>query len=139
MKRFLIDECLSYALAAVAKERGAHADFAPHIGLAGWQDWNVARFAFERDYILVTNNRRDFLKEYAKQDLHGGLVILVPQGDRAEQLDLFSRVLDRLAEMNEEPVNKLIEILRDGTIYVREWSRRAPDPGHVDNPDWKLT
>jgi predicted nuclease of predicted toxin-antitoxin system len=139
VKPFLIDECLSSALAAVAKERGVQADFAPHIGLAGWQDWNLVRFAFDHNYIVVTNNRRDFLKEYAKQDLHGGLVILVPHGDRAEQIDLFSRVLDHLAEMNEEPVNKLIEVLEDGTIHVREWTRHVHDTDHVGSPIWKRT
>ena len=53
MHRFLIDECLSASLVAVAKERGLLADFGPHIGMPGWQDWNIARFAFEYGYVVV--------------------------------------------------------------------------------------
>jgi hypothetical protein len=86
--RLLIDECLSASLAAVAKERGVSADFGPHIGLAGWQDWNISTFAFERDYSVVTNNRRDFLREYLKYDLHNGLVVVVPYVARQQQIDL---------------------------------------------------
>jgi predicted nuclease of predicted toxin-antitoxin system len=136
MKRFFIDECLSASLAAVAKERGVLADFGPHIGLAGWQDWNIARFAFENDYIVVTNNRRDFLKEYLKHGIHNGLVIIVPNVEREPQIDLFSRVLDHLAEMNDLPVNKVIEILEDGTIHTREWTSDDHDIAHIGNPSW---
>ena len=41
MDRFLIDECLSADLVATAKARGYDADYVPHIGKAGWQDWNL--------------------------------------------------------------------------------------------------
>jgi hypothetical protein len=34
--RFLIDECLSAALVAVAKERGFQADYVTYIGKSGW-------------------------------------------------------------------------------------------------------
>jgi hypothetical protein len=40
MDRFLIDECLNADLVAIAKARGYDADYVPHIGKAGWQDWN---------------------------------------------------------------------------------------------------
>ena len=66
-ERFLIDECLSGRLVAAAKARGFQADYVTHLGKAGWQDWNLVRFAFANDYIVVTDSRRDFLKEYAKQ------------------------------------------------------------------------
>lgn len=33
----------------------------------------------EEDFTFVTNNARDFRKLYAKEDLHAGLVIIVPQ------------------------------------------------------------
>lgn len=136
MQRFFIDECLSAALAATAKERGLPADFGPHIGMAGWQDWNIARFAFENDYIVVTNNRRHFLREYLKYDLHNGLIVIVPNLDRDLQMDLFSRVLDYLSEMNELPVNKLVEVLEDGSIHVREWTSDDHDISHISAPNW---
>lgn len=92
--RFFIDECLSAALVAVAKDRGYPAVFGPHLGMAGWQDWNIVKFAVENGHVVVTNNRRDFLKEYLKYDTHPGLVVLVPQAERSVQTRLFSAVLD---------------------------------------------
>ncbi|WP_424594531.1 DUF5615 family PIN-like protein [Bradyrhizobium sp.] len=62
-QRFLIDECLSGALVAVAKAQGYPADYVTHLGKAGWQDWNLVRFAVANDYIIVTDNRKDFLRE----------------------------------------------------------------------------
>jgi hypothetical protein len=49
-----------------------------HVGLAGWKDWNVVRYAGEGDFILVTNNASDFRQLYAVQPLHVGLIILIP-------------------------------------------------------------
>jgi hypothetical protein len=76
----------------------------------GWQDWSVAEFAFDNDLIVVTNNRRDFLKEYADMELHPGLVIIVPKGDKSTQIEWFAAVVDFLLAMNELPIKKLIEI-----------------------------
>lgn len=137
MNRFLIDECLSVALAAVAKARGFPADFGPHLGLAGWQDWNIARFAFDNDYIIVTNNRRDFLREYLKFDVHAGLVILVPHVDRDRQIKLFSGALDQFALAEDWPVNMLIEVLEDETVHIRQWSHEEHDLGHIAKPGWQ--
>jgi hypothetical protein len=120
----------------VAKERGFVADFGPHLGMVGWQDWNIARFAFERDYVVVTNNRRHFLREYARYDIHNGLVIVVPQVDRDKQIALFSSVLDHLIGLNSLPANQLVEILDDGSIHVRDWSSDDHDIDHVGDPKW---
>jgi predicted nuclease of predicted toxin-antitoxin system len=77
--RFLINECLSGDLVATAKARGYEADYVPHIGKGGWQDWNLVPFAVENDYVVVTLNRRDFLKQHANLEVHPGVVILMPQ------------------------------------------------------------
>ena len=134
--RFFIDECLSAALVAVAKDRGIAAAYGPHIGMAGWQDWNIATFAIENDYVVVTNNRRDFLKEYLRHDLHPGLIVIVPHLDRSSQMRLFNRVIEHLANQDVEPVNLLVEALADGAIISRTWTRLAYDPTHVGNPQW---
>jgi predicted nuclease of predicted toxin-antitoxin system len=138
MHRFFIDECLSASLVAVAKERGLPADFGPHIGMAGWQDWNIARFAVENGYVVVTNNRRDFLREYLKHEMHDGLVIIVPNVEREPQIALFSRVLDHLAGMNDLPVNKVVEILEDAAIHIREWTSTEHDIEHIVRPSWDV-
>jgi predicted nuclease of predicted toxin-antitoxin system len=136
MDRLFIDECLNATLVAIAKERGIPADYGPHIGMAGWQDWNIAQFAFENGYIIVTNNRRHFLREFLKHEVHNGLVVIVPNVERKQQMDLFARLLDYLAGVNDLPINKLIEILEDGSIYIREWTSNDHDIGHINSPTW---
>ncbi|MGH8132693.1 MAG: DUF5615 family PIN-like protein [Steroidobacteraceae bacterium] len=60
--RFLIDECLSVRLVVVAGEAGYEAHHVAHLGKEGWKDWNVASYACEKDFVLVTNNAADFRK-----------------------------------------------------------------------------
>lgn len=51
-------------------------------------------------------------------------------------MDLFARLLDFLAELNALPVNKLVEILEDGSIHVRDWTSDDHDIGHINSPMW---
>lgn len=90
------------------------------MGKTGWQDHNLVPFAVENDYIIVTNNRRDFLKLYMQHGLHGGLIILVPRADRRRMDALFSIALDTLAHLNDDIVNRTIEVLADGSVHVRD-------------------
>jgi len=62
--RILIDECLSIDLIPVANVAGHEAQHVARIGKAGWKDWNVARYAAEGDFVLVTNNATDFREIY---------------------------------------------------------------------------
>ncbi len=107
--RFLIDECLSLDLVSVATEAGYEAYHVVHVGKAGWKDWNVASYAGEGDFIVVTNNGDDFRKLYATRLLHAGLVILVPNDGRAVQKRLFTGALDYLADAG-EPINRVLEV-----------------------------
>ena len=86
--RFLIDECLSIDLVAVARQMGHDAQHVAHVGKAGWKDWNVARYARDGDFVLVTNNASDFRELYATQPLHAGLVIMIPVVNRVLEVDL---------------------------------------------------
>jgi predicted nuclease of predicted toxin-antitoxin system len=54
--RFLIDECLTIDLLSIAGQAGHEAQHVAHVGKAGWKDWNVARYAAEGDFVVVTNN-----------------------------------------------------------------------------------
>lgn len=132
MERLLIDECLSQALLAVAKERGIQADHVVWLGKSGMQDWSLVNFALDHDYAFVTNNRRDFLREYAKLPAHDGLIILVPLADRDEQIRLFGLALDFVAALP-DTVNKLVEIFSDGEIRVRDWSTSDNNSGYTTN------
>ncbi len=134
--KIFVDECLSVALVAVAKNKGIIAEYGPYIGKGGWQDWNIVPFALENNYILVTNNIRHFLKEYIKVALHNGLIIIVPNVDRADQIRLFSIALEAALQLGDDVVNKIVEVLRDGSVHVREWTSERHDIGHIDNPRW---
>ena len=97
------------------------------------QDWNLAPFALDRDYAFVTNNRKDFLREYARLSAHDGLIVLVPMVERDEQIRLFGLVLDRIQALP-DTVNKLVEIFSDGEIRVRDWSVDDNDAGYTAAP-----
>jgi predicted nuclease of predicted toxin-antitoxin system len=95
--RFLIDECLSIELVSVASQAGHEAQHLAHVGKAGWKDRNVALYAQESDFVLVTNNATDFRCIYATTPLHAGLVIIIPNVDRQTQRRLFRGALDEFA------------------------------------------
>lgn len=130
----MIDECLSAGLVAAAKARGVAADHVTHIGKTGWQDWNLASFAVANDYAIVTSNRRDFLKEYAKLDIHSGLVILISKGKRDEQIGLFGKALDVFAAQNGDLVNLLVEVYSPEDVFLQNWNLGQHDVGHIRDP-----
>jgi predicted nuclease of predicted toxin-antitoxin system len=125
MDPILIDECLSPYLAGVAKERGHVAMHVAWLNREGSDDRELAVLAAERDYIIVTNNRRDFLRIYAQLDLHNGLIIIVPTVPAEEQCRLFALALDSV-ERQDSLINLLVEVLADGTVDVRNWSKDDP-------------
>ena len=129
--RLLIDECLSPQLVAISSQSGYEAYHVAHIGKASWTDRDVTRHAIEGDFILVTNNGGDFLRLYAKEPLHAGLVIIVPNVNRIEQTRLFRAALVRLTAVG-EPVNRVLEIDVDenGIVFnFHELPREAPTTG----------
>jgi predicted nuclease of predicted toxin-antitoxin system len=111
--KFLIDECLSIDLVSVAGRAGHEAQHVAHVGKTGWKDWNVVRYASDGDFVLVTNNASDFRRLYAKQPLHAGLVIIIPNVNRPMQQRLFRGALAELATLG-EPVNRVLEVDIDG-------------------------
>lgn len=107
--RFLIDECLSVGLAREAEKAGFEAHHLAHLGKASWKDWRVRDYAVKGDFVLVTNNASDFLALYAAEELHPGLVILVPNVVQEKQVRLFRAVLGRLAQLG-DATNKVLEV-----------------------------
>jgi hypothetical protein len=69
------------------------------------------------DFTFVTNNARDFRKLYAKEALHAGLVIIVPQVLPARQRELFDAVLEELAS-TDELLNEAIEVTLEDEVLV---------------------
>ncbi|WP_246725386.1 DUF5615 family PIN-like protein [Beijerinckia sp. L45] len=117
MIKLLIDECLSVALTHLARDRGFFAEHVTYIGLGGYSDWTLMPIIQRYDFLFVTNNRLDFLKLHGALDVHNGLIIIVPNVSRRQQIALFDRALDRL-ETLPDLINKVLEIEGDGTIRV---------------------
>jgi predicted nuclease of predicted toxin-antitoxin system len=117
--RFLIDECLSVDLVSVANRAGHEAQHVAHIGKAGWKDWNVAGYARDGDFVLVTNNASDFRRLYAAEMVHAGLVIIIPNVGRVVQQLLFNGAIEELSQIG-EPINRVVEVDLDGDVMTFE-------------------
>jgi hypothetical protein len=102
---------------AVAQEHGHDCFYVNWMGLSGESDWDLMPRIIEEDFTFVTNNARDFRKLYAKEELHAGLVIIVPQVLPVVQRDLFALILQDLAD-TQDMVNEVIEVTLDGEDAV---------------------
>ncbi|HEV2897169.1 MAG TPA: DUF5615 family PIN-like protein [Pseudaminobacter sp.] len=124
--RFLIDECLHTSLVAIAEERGHEANHINWLGLSGETDWDLMPRIVEGDFTFVTNNAKDFRKLYAKEPVHAGLIIVVPQVGPEKQRELFDALL---ADLGPEDflVNELIEIeIENGVAVVTRYDLPLP-------------
>ena len=115
--KFLIDECLHTSLEAVAQDNGHDGFHVNWLGLSGEKDWDLMPRIVAEDYTFVTNNARDFRKLYGNEEIHAGLVIIVPQVVPALQRDLFTLILEEMAG-GEELLNEVIEISIEGDEAV---------------------
>uniref|UniRef100_A0A7C1PB33 Toxin-antitoxin system, toxin component, PIN family protein n=1 Tax=Agrobacterium albertimagni TaxID=147266 RepID=A0A7C1PB33_9HYPH len=115
--KFLIDECLHTSLVAVANDNGHDGYHVNWLGLSGEKDWDLMPRIVAEDYTFVTNNARDFRKLYANEEIHAGLVIIVPQVIPALQRELFTLLLEEVAD-GEELLNEVIEVGIEGEEAV---------------------
>jgi hypothetical protein len=92
----------------------------------GETDWNLMPRILEDDFTFVTNNAKDFRKLYAKEPVHPGLLIIVPQVTPEKQRELFNTILEEL-DPDELIVNEVIEIeIGDGNA-IREYIQNGFD------------
>jgi predicted nuclease of predicted toxin-antitoxin system len=120
--KFLIDECLHTSLVGVAQDHGHDCFHVNWLGLSGETDWDLMPRIVANDFTFVTNNARDFRKLYASEELHAGLVIIVPQVLPALQRELFIAVLQEFVDA-QEIVNEVIEIaIEDGEAVLTRYA-----------------
>jgi predicted nuclease of predicted toxin-antitoxin system len=125
LMRFPIDECLHTSLVAVANEAGYVCDHVNFIGLSGCKDWQLMDRIRAREYTFVTNNRVDFAALYDREEIHPGLIIIVPNVVPRLQRDLFRAALAHIGRR--EPVNVLLEVdITDAGIICREFLYPGP-------------
>lgn len=120
--RFLIDECLHTSLVAVAQDRGHDAIHVNWLGLSGTSDRNLMPRIIAGDFTFVTNNARDFRKLYAREELHAGLIIIVPHVVPARQRELFDAILEVIAT-EQVLVNEVLELVEEaGRPVLRRYA-----------------
>jgi len=59
--RFLVDECLSTRLVGAANDAGFEAYHVAHRGWGGRTDSQILELLIEHGFVLVTNDRDDYL------------------------------------------------------------------------------
>ena len=96
--KFLIDECLHTSLAQLCWDEGHEAYHVAHRGLSGAAD-------------------RDFLRMFALQEAHSGLVIILPNVPPPLQATLFRSALQDITTSG-EPFNQVVEVDFDGAAVV---------------------
>ena len=117
--KFLIDECLSPRLVAVANARGFEAYHVAHRGWGGLGDAQLLKRLLDDELILVTNNRDDFVHLVSGVELHPGLVVILENVRRDEQIALFEAGLAAISKVK-SLMNKVVEIDREGGVTFFE-------------------
>jgi predicted nuclease of predicted toxin-antitoxin system len=126
--RLWIDECLSPMLVRVAQRR-YEATCSAYRGLLRIKDQELYAVASKEEWVLVTNNNRDFRALTERAGLHSGLILL-PQRTRADQPPMLEATLHFIerhsadADMPAEAwiINRVVEYHdTDNTISAGEW------------------
>ena len=112
--KFLIDECLHASLVGVARDRGHAADHVCWVGKSGWKDWDLMPFIAGDDFTFVTENREDFLRLFAQEEAHNGLVVFMKKSRPPLQRELFAAVLDELGTAG-DLFNQAIKVEFEGS------------------------
>jgi predicted nuclease of predicted toxin-antitoxin system len=108
--KFLIDECLHTSLVEVAVACGHEAAHINWRGLSGVSDRSLMQPIREGDFTFVTNN--------ARETIHAGLVILIPNVTPTLQRALFATVLDVLGP-EASLINEALELsIVDGEVRL---------------------
>jgi predicted nuclease of predicted toxin-antitoxin system len=111
--KFLIDECLHTSLVSLAHDAGHICEHVNFLGLGGYKDWQLMARIRSEDYTFVTNNRTDFAALYAQEELHAGLVIIIPNVTPSLQRQLFRAALSHIDKV--DLTNTVLEVELAGT------------------------
>lgn len=118
---FLVDECLSLDLVALAHSRGHHATHVGFRDLHGTSDRALMATIQGEGFVLVTSNARDFLNLYGREIVHPGLLVILPGRLRSgAQVRHFGLALD-VVEPMPDLINKVVEVNIEGVVKIRDW------------------
>lgn len=120
MIQFLIDENLSPRLVEAANTFGYNAFHVVHRGWSSLKDPEVLRHVLAEDLTIVTNNWSDFRPMLQREEVHPGMVVILPNVRRERQVELFTAAL--LAIRDYDPpldmVNTVLEVDAEGTVVM---------------------
>ena len=117
--RILIDECLTVRLVDVAQQAGFEAYHVAHRGWNALKDPALFAQIQDESFTFVTNNRDDFITLVPAGRFTRGLIVILPNVRRDEQIALFTQAL-ALASSLPSMVNRVIEIDRNGSAQLYE-------------------
>jgi predicted nuclease of predicted toxin-antitoxin system len=128
--KLLIDECLHTSLVKVASDRLYEAYHVAHLGMSGLKDHQLMPRVRDKDFTLVTNNAIDFRRLFQQEQIHAGLIIIVPNVAPAIQRALLAAALDYVGDR--DLMNRVIEInlIAVGTD-IKEYEVPPQDPADV--------
>src|SRR5580700_10736866 len=87
---------------------GHLADHVNYLELGSSKDWQLMATIRAQDYTFVTNNRSDFLFLHAKEPLHAGVIIIVPNVTPVRQGELFAAALKHMG--TRDLTNTVVEV-----------------------------
>ena len=128
--KFLIDECLSPTLAAMARERGfPESTHVTWLGLRSRQDWVLLQRAIDDGYILVTHDSADFTALVEREPRHPGLLCMnVAHGLMSldVQQTLFDYAITQITDGG--PAGQIVEVTltADSTIRLAKYPSTSP-------------
>lgn len=114
---FLIDEDLSRELAKLVLARGFHALSVQNmVKLRGRGDIVIARFAIDKNMILVTRNRIDFEAIYDGNPIHPGAIFFVVEHPKLNELKYQRKMMDLAIDdvIASEPIQQALVVTAQG-------------------------
>ncbi|HEV2149792.1 MAG TPA: DUF5615 family PIN-like protein [Longimicrobiaceae bacterium] len=120
MIQFLIDENLSPRLVETANALGYNAYHVVHRGWSSLKDPEVLRRVLAEDLTIVTNNWSDFRPMLQREEVHPGMVVILPNVRRERQVELFTAALLTIREHDPplDMVNTVLEVDAEGTVVM---------------------
>lgn len=134
--RLWVDECLSPTLVQAARRR-YEATCNEYRGLLRAADAVLYAAISLEEWVLVTNNNRDFRALTARAGVHSGLILL-PQRSRSDQPRMLDGVLDYIDRFSADAglspavwmMNRVVEYHdEDDSVSGSEWPPRRRDSG----------
>lgn len=115
-----LDECISPRVAEPLRAEGHYVVPLRDVDGLGEPDYMVLRRCIDGDFVLVTQNARDFRNLVGREKIHPGLIIL-PNLDRRQTEALLRQAIDYLVRCGNPVdlmVNRVLEVSANGDLRI---------------------